>query len=304
MGSQIGTQEMLLFGGLFLGAISVYSFFAALLSSGGDKQALAWASLTEPEKSKSPVINSSRTLVQSFTLKYALRIKNVRYRKKIEHLVLTAGMNRQLTVDEFIGLQILWGVFLPMFLLGMDFALQLDLPGVGIGLLAFFGGYAPILVARQERRVREVSVRADLPFFTDLLALSTEAGLDFIGAIQRIADKAEGSALGSEFQIVLKDIKLGSSRADAMRGLAKRLDMSEITSFVAVLIDADATGASISQVLKDQSVQIRLERFVRAEKAGAQASQAIMLPLIMFIVPAVFLVVFGPVAIQFMKGGQ
>ncbi len=110
--------------------------------------------------------------------------------------------------------------------------------------------------------------------------------------------------MAEELGIILKDIKLGSSRADALRGMSKRLDISEITSFVAVLIDADATGASISKVLKEQSEQIRLERFVRAEKAGARASQALLVPMILFILPAVFIIVFGPVIIQFMYGGR
>ena len=86
--------------------------------------------------------------------------------------------------------------------------------------------------------------------------------------------------------------------------MAARLDMPEITSFVAVLIDSEATGSSIGQVLKDQSEQMRLERFVRAEKAGAKASQMIMLPLILFIVPAVFIMVLGPLGISMMYGGK
>jgi tight adherence protein C len=110
--------------------------------------------------------------------------------------------------------------------------------------------------------------------------------------------------LAEELGIVLKDIKLGSSRADALKGMAQRLDVGEITSFVAVLIDADSTGASIAQVLKDQSVQIRLERFVRAEKAGARASQLMLFPMMLFIMPAVFMVLFGPLIVQFFYGGK
>ena len=99
-------------------------------------------------------------------------------------------------------------------------------------------------------------------------------------------EKSDNSVLADELRIVLKDIKLGSSRADSLRAMARRLDIPEVTSFVAVVIDADSTGASISQVLKDQSEQMRLERFVRAEKAGAQASQKMLIPMMMFILPA------------------
>jgi tight adherence protein C len=212
-------------------------------------------------------------------------------------------MSRQLTIDEFIGLKLLYGVMFPGFLFIMNFALELGFPYIIFIILIPLGYYLPDIHANGIRKMRVSSVQLDLPFFIDLLALSTEAGLDFINAIQRIVEKAENSALGEELSIVLKDIKLGAARVDSLRGMAKRLDMAEITSFVAVLADADATGASISSVLKDQSIQMRLERFVRAEKAGARASQLILMPIMLFIIPAVFIMVFGPVILQFLGGG-
>lgn len=304
MGSTFGKAELLLVGGLIMAAYAVYSFVRALLTTETDKQVLSWATNSEPEKSKSGLINGSRPLVHQFSLKYAIRIKSPSYRKRIQKLILTAGLSRELNVDEFIGLQILWGVMIPSLLYTFNFALEMGIPSLVLLLFAIFAGYAPILYANREKRNRESSVRADLPFFADLLALSTEAGLDFISAIQRIFEKAESSVLAEELGAVLKDIKLGSSRADALKAMATRLDIPEITSFVAVLVDADATGASIAQVLKDQSTQIRLERFVRAEKAGARASQAIMIPMMLFILPAVFIVIFGPVILQFFYGGK
>lgn len=294
---------ILLIAGLLLGAFAVYSFVSILLKNNSDKEILSWASGNEPVKSKSALINWSRPLVHQFTLQHSRRFKNPTYRKNIEQLILTSGLSRELNVDEFIGLQIFWGIAFPGFLGVMNFALEAGLPWILFLVFGPLGWLFPTLYARREKQNRETEVRADLPFYADLLALSTEAGLDFIGAIQRIVDKAEGGVLAEEFGIVLKDIKLGATRSDALRGLVKRLDIMEITSFVAVLVDADATGASIAQVLKDQSVQIRLERFVRAEKAGARASQLILFPIIFFIVPAVFLVVFGPVAVNMMSGG-
>lgn len=299
----MGSAELLLFSGLLLGGYAVYSFVSVLLTNNTDKDLLSWASGNEPQKSKSALINWSRPLVHQFTLQHALRIRNPTHRKNVARLILTAGLSRELNVDEFIGLQIFWGIAFPAFLGVINFALEAGLPWI---LFVFFlpaGWKFPEFYARKQKKDREVDIRADLPFFADLLALSTEAGLDFIGAIQRIVDKSEGSVLGDELAIVLKDIKLGASRSDALRGLSNRCDLMEITSFVAVLIDADATGASISQVLKDQSEQIRLERFVRAEKAGARASQLILFPIIFFIVPAVFIVVFGPVAVNMISGG-
>ncbi|PIS11319.1 MAG: pilus assembly protein TadC [Bdellovibrio sp. CG10_big_fil_rev_8_21_14_0_10_47_8] len=301
----MGSAEFLLVGGLFTAAFAVYSFVSSIMSRDqAEKDILSWASGNEPVKSKSALVNWSRPLVHQFTLKYAIKYKNVRYRKRVEKLILTSGLSRELNVDEFIGMQIFLGLMVPLLLGVMNFTLELGFPWPLFVALVPFGAYLPQIHANREKRARETSVRADLPFFTDLLALSTEAGLDFIGAIQRIVDKAETSVLAEELGNVLRDIKLGSSRAEALKGMAARLDISEITSFVAVLIDADATGASIAQVLKDQSVQIRLDRFVRAEKAGARASQLMLFPMMLFIMPAVFLVLLGPVIVQFVYGGN
>jgi tight adherence protein C len=300
----MGSADLMLIAGFMLGGLSIYLFVSALFASNKDSQQLSWANNSEPSKSTSPVINFSRPLVHQFTLKYALKVKSVNYRKRVRRHIMTGGLRSELNEDEFIGLQILWGVMFPIFLVIMNFALALGLSlpvMMGMGL---FGFVFPQIHASGAKKKRELSVRADLPFFIDLLALSVEAGLDFFAAIQKIVDKASGdSVLADEFATVLKDVKVGASKTQALTEMAERLDISEITSFVAVLIDAEASGASISKVLKDQSVQMRLERFVRAEKAGARASQAILIPLMLFILPAVFIMVFGPVAVSFIYGG-
>lgn len=297
------SSDVLLLLAMALTGIAVYLLSTVLLTNNTDQQVLSWANGTEPEKSTSFLINWSRPLVHQFTLQHAVRFKNPRYRARIDHLLMTAGLSRELNVDEFIGLKIFWGFAFPSFLALVNFAFQFGVESYIFLFAMIVGWQFPDMYAKNKKKAREIAVRSDLPFFADLLALSTEAGLDFISAIQRIVDKAEGSVLADELAIVLKDIKLGAARADALRGLSKRVDIPETTSFVAVLVDADATGASIAQVLKDQSVQIRLERFVRAEKAGARASQLMLIPLIFFILPAVFIVVFGPVAVNFIQGG-
>jgi tight adherence protein C len=302
----MGSAELMLILGLLLGGVAVFLFVSSIFASNADKQQLSWANNDEPVKSKNPVINFSRPLVHQFTLQHALRIRSEGYRKRVRKYILTSGLSAELNEDEFIGLQLLWGVMFPIFLFIMNFSLQLGLSPMvvlGMGLMGF---YLPQIHAKGEKKRRELSVRADLPFFIDLLALSVEAGLDFFSAIQKIVDKSRGtsSVLADELSTVLKDIKIGSSKSQALKEMGARLDMNEITSFVAVLVDAESTGASIAQVLKDQSVQMRLERFVRAEKAGARASQTILIPLMLFILPAVFIMVFGPVAISFMYGNK
>ena len=300
----MGSSELMLFAGLILAGASVYLFVSSLLAGKPGETQLQWASGTEPIKSKNGVINLCRPLVHQFTLSYAAKIKSPKYRAKIRQLIKVGGLSSELNEDEFIGLQIFLGIAFPIFLAVMNFSLKLDLPTYfvfGLGLIGFF---MPEMHCKAAKKSRELSVRIDMPVFIDLLALSVEAGLDFFGAIQKIVDKINdpNSVLSEEFKTVLKDIKVGSSKADALKEMAIRLDMPEITSFVAVLIDAEASGASISQVLKDQSIQMRLERFIRAEKAGARASQLILLPLMMFILPAVFIMVFGPILVGFFYG--
>lgn len=295
--------ELLLISGLFMIGVSVYLFSSMLLSNNQDAQSLLWATDDEPAKSRSKFIELSRPLVHKFCLNFASKIKSQGYRKNVQYKIGVAGLQRELNVDEFIGLQILWGILFPVLLLFLNFTLELGYSPVFLLFLGIFGAYFPHLHVSTERKKRYQSVIIDLPFFIDLMALSTEAGLDFIGSIQRVVEKAENSVLADELGQVLRDLKLGSTRAESLKKMAERLEISEVTSFVTVLIDADSTGASIGAVLKQQSVQMRLERFTRAEKEGAKASQTILIPLMLFILPAVFIMVFGPVIIQFMGQG-
>lgn len=300
----MGRAELMLIGGLLLAGYAVYLFVSTLIANNTQKDILSWASGNEPVKSKSSLMNLSRPLIHNFTLQHAVKIKNEEYRKKIDRLLLSAGLKKELNVDEFIGMQILWGAMMPLFILVMNFSLEMGLPWILILAFAGFGYYLPTLYCNQNRTLRIKKIRADLPFYADLLALSTKAGLDLISALQRIVDKGKGSMLAEEIGVVLGEINLGTPRVEALKRMADRIDMGEVTSFVAVIVDAEQTGASLYNVLKDQSEQMRLERLLRAEKAGEEASQNLMLPIILFIVPAIMLIVLGPAIVQFMAGGQ
>lgn len=295
--------DLILIAGLFLLGVSVYLFANMILSTNQDAQSLMWASDDEPTQSNSKFIEFSRPLVHKFCLNLASKIKSKKYREKVRHKINTAGLSKEMNTDEFIGLQFLWGLLFPLLLIFLNLTLELGFSTPILVFTGFFGLYFPHMHVANERKKRFQSIIVDLPFFIDLLALSTEAGLDFIGSIQRVVEKAENSVLADELSLVLKDLKLGSTRAEALKKFSNRLDMSEVTSFVTVLLDADATGASIGQVLKQQSIQMRLERFTRAEKEGAKASQTILIPMMIFILPAIFIMVFGPIIIQFVSGG-
>ena len=296
-------QHIFLLSGLALGAMSVYLFCSVIFAKKNEAESLAWAEGNEPAPSKMPLLQASRPLVHNLALKHAKSIKSSKYRHNIEHKILTAGLNKELNTDEFIGLQILWGLMFPLFFTIMNFALQLDFPLWIILIISLLGFFFPHIYCNSHKQKRKVAITSELPFFVDLLALSTEAGLDFFGAIQKITEKAKNSTLADELLVVQKDIKLGSSRTEALSSLAKRLDVDEITSVCTMIIDSDETGASIAKTLKAKSEQMRYERFARAEKEGAKASQKMLLPMIALILPAVMLTIFAPIGLQFVYGG-
>ena len=219
----MGSAELMLILGLLLAGVAVFLFVSSIFASNTDKQQLSWANNDEPAKSKNAIVNFSRPLVHQFTLQHALRIRSEGYRKRVRKYILTSGLSRELNEDEFIGLQLLWGVMFPIFLFIMNFSLQLGLSPfmvLGLGLMGF---YLPQIHAKGEKKRRELSVRRDLPFFIDLLALSVEAGLDFFSAIQKIVDKSQDSdsVLADELGTVLKDIKVGASKTQALRSLSE-----------------------------------------------------------------------------------
>ncbi len=226
--------------------------------------------------------------------------RRVHYRRRI----IAAGLREEFTADEFIAFKFFLILFFPLVGAVLTITGLFDFPLWQLGVLGVAGWFFPDLWARSRMRARQRQVKRALPFVVDLLALSTEAGLDFVGAIGKVVEKAKPSPLIEELEQVLKEIKVGSSRAEALREMASRLDMSEMSSLVAILVSADQMGAPIGRTLRQQSEQIRVQRFTMAEKAGAAAAQKLMFPVILFILPAVFLIIFGPVGLGFMGAGN
>ena len=133
-----------------------------------------------------------------------------------------------------------------------------------------------------------------------MLALSVEAGLDFMAAMTRVLQKAPPSALVEEFEIVIKEVQLGATRAQALKKLAWRVDSLSMTSFCATLIAADSVGASIGPILKSISNEMRVKRSALIEKKGAAAASKMLLPMIAFILPAVIIIIMAPMVMQFL----
>jgi tight adherence protein C len=227
------------------------------------------------------------------------RLRWTSYRTKMAVELKRAGLGDAITVDHLLAMKLLTAIVVP-FLATRLFAIFSN-PAMFV-LAAIGAFYLPDRLVSDQRKAREGQILRALPGAVDVLSLSVEAGLEFLTAMQRLVERGGIGALRDEMATILNDIRLGKSRGEALKSFAQRVEIPEVSSFVSVLVQADMLGASIGPVLQQQAERMRVERFQRAEKAGARATQKILFPLVLFIFPAVLIVIIGPVALQFVYG--
>lgn len=154
---------------------------------------------------------------------------------------------------------------------------------------------------RIKRRHNEI--RRELPMVIDLLDLCVGAGLDLAMAINRVIKEFKKCALTNELSEVWREIKMGSSRREALQHLARRVNLPELSSFVRTLLQADRIGSPMGEALKIQSEEIRQRRYINGEELALKAPIKLLFPLFVFILPVIFIIVAGPVLMQFVRGG-
>ena len=156
------------------------------------------------------------------------------------------------------------------------------------------GGFiAPSFFVSTRARRRQSQVAADLPDALDLLAVSVEAGLGFDGAVSKLTEHMEGPLI-DEFELALGEMRIGESRADALKKMAERVDVHEMAAFVRSIVQADQLGISLGRILRVQAADARLKRQAAAEERAMKAPIKMLFPLVMFIFPAMFIVILGP----------
>ncbi len=221
------------------------------------------------------------------------------YRAQATVLLQRAGILDVVNVDHLLALKVLSAIVTPLLMAAVFVMFRNPL----LFVLAIIGGFMlPDQLVKDLKKKRERALIRALPGAVDVLSLSVEAGLEFLMAIRRLVERGAAGALRDELATILNDIRLGQTRADALKAFAKRVEIPEVSSFVSVLVQADALGASIGPVLQQQAERMRVERFQRAEKEGEKASQKILFPLVLCIFPAVLIVILGPVALNFIYG--
>ena len=181
------------------------------------------------------------------------------------------------------------------FALGMPF-----LPTLGIVVAASVAGYmAPNLYLYQRAYDRSSVMQKALPDAIDLLTISVESGLGFDAAIAQVARNTDGP-LSEEFARMLQEMQIGRGRTDALRSMADRTNLPDLRGFVSAMVQADAFGIPIGQVLRVQSSEIRVKKRQWAEEQAQKVPVKILIPLIFCILPCLFIAVLGPAGITIM----
>jgi len=215
------------------------------------------------------------------------------------HKLDLAGNPNNWTPSEFFGVRAVACVALGgLIFLVLSIANVEWLQRIGLTVVfALLGFMLPALWLGQKIRSRKNSVIRSLPDALDLLTICVEAGLGFDQAMQKVAEKWDDE-LSRAFARVLHEIRLGKTRREALRELANRLDLSDVTSFVAAVIQAEQLGVSIAKVLRIQSDQMRIRRRQRAEEKAHQAPVKMLFPMVFLIFPAIWIVLLGPALLQ------
>lgn len=230
-------------------------------------------------------------------------------RKNADHRLVAAGFEGLLNGQEFLAVKwlmpIVCGVFwmaalriYAAFFPGSEIARDFILLAI-VGIVLFY--IYPLVWLKRALNARHRSIQRSLPFVLDLLTLSVEAGMDFMSALQRNCERRKLDPLNEELIRMTREIQVGTPRRVALRNMADRVDLADLRSVANALIQADELGVSIGSILRIQSDQIRSRRFDRAEKLANEAPVKMLMPLMLFILPAVFIILLGPIARQAME---
>jgi tight adherence protein C len=214
---------------------------------------------------------------------------------EIRKKLVLAGNPNGMVPSDFLGMQGLSLLVMGLFGLGLFVLLRQSSNKaiLIVGFLLVVGFLYPRMWLGRKVKTRQRLLKEQLPDSLDLLTIMVEAGLGFDAALARLVEKAQNE-LSQEFSQVLSEVRLGTSRREALRQLGGRTNVEDVSTFVTSLVQADQLGVSISRVLRVQSAQMRIKRRQRAEEAAHKAPIKMLFPLAFLIFPAMFIIILGP----------
>jgi tight adherence protein C len=232
--------------------------------------------------------------------KWALRVNPRSSTDTVERRLMSAGVGLKLSPTGFLAIK---GLFALLgFSLGAMLGSSKGLGGILfasliVGAIGFFG---PDYAITLKSRSRKEKVKAELPDALDLLAVSVEAGLGFDASLAKLNEHMEGP-LAQEFGLTLSEMRIGESRSEALKRLSDRVDAPELSAFTRAIIQADQLGTSLGRILRVQATDARLRRQAAAEERAMKAPIKMLFPTVLFIFPAMFLVILGPAILNVQK---
>jgi tight adherence protein C len=224
--------------------------------------------------------------------KQVMKIKFIN--KRVSTLWIELGKPNNVLPEDIVVFKLICFAF--VFILLWFF--NMKLASIMFGMVAFF---IPDFYFSHKAFLRLREIERSFPSALDLLTLCVDAGIDFMSALSKIIENTEQNPLMDEFQEIIREMQLGSDRKQAMKNFSDRCDLEIVGSFVSVVVQAEELGTSLSSVLKDYSAEMKIKRFQSAEKQAMEAPVKMLIPMMIFIFPGVFILIFGPIAIQLME---
>ncbi len=215
--------------------------------------------------------------------------------------LLQAGYQSRTAPLTYSSLRVMLLIALPLlaFVSGLSITRSFQVAAAWLALGAVLALLGPPLVLRRQVRVRKLRIRKHLPDSLDLLVVCVEAGLALDAAILKVSRELSGSDadMAHEFRLVNQRVNAGMPRSDALREMSERTGVGEVHALVATLIQSERLGTSISRTLRLYADQLRTKRRQRAQEAAAKAPIKMLVPMMLFILPALFIIVLGPVVL-------
>jgi tight adherence protein C len=221
----------------------------------------------------------------------------IKLKNKLEQQTLRAGNPKNLSANNMVDLTFYSSIFCALF--GYLYAESLSLAPIISCYLGFgFGAFIPYGLLNVAVGRRQTEIRKELPYLLDLLTLCVESGMDFTTALIRIGPTFKDTPLGAEVALMVTEMRMGKSRQDSLRDLSQRVGIVELSTVVNAIIQSDKLGASMGPSLRIQSEDMRKRRILLAEEAGMKAPVKLLFPLVMFIFPTTFIILFAPMLIK------
>jgi tight adherence protein C len=306
--SLLSGRETLFNAALFLIGLSVFLVARSIFVDEEKFKAQEKLEDADDENNNAPppdiVLRYSRPFFKRYFSPIVKGMKNKKALKdKYKRKLASSGLSKELTPEDFFAFKLFLIIGFPILFIIVREFLEESWPLSAIPALGLVGFFYPDIWVNGKIDQRKADITQNMPFIVDMLALSVEAGLDFVAAMTKVIDKAPSSALTEEFETMIKETKVGASRAEGLRQLAWRCDTIQVSSFCATLIAADSVGANIGPILKTLSAEMRQKRSADAEKKGATAATKILFPMMLLIMPSVAIIIMAPIMLEMMLGG-